>query len=56
MKITLDIPDDTTGAFFIFLHGSMYDLNLKSHAISYNDMHDGAVIVIDEKGKTEDRK
>jgi hypothetical protein len=52
MKITLEIPDSTQGAYFTFLYGYIDDLRMKSHGIAGKELHDGAVITINvEEGK-----
>lgn len=52
MKITLEIPDSTQGAYLTFVYGYIGDLNMKSHGITRKELYDGAVITINvEEGK-----
>lgn len=54
MKITFDIPDNTSAGILTILHGNWGNLTLHNHAIQSEDLHDGAVItVVKEEGGAE---
>lgn len=54
MKITLDIPDTTMGAFFSYAYQGANAMFLGVKSIASGDMKDGALIKVQPEGENGD--
>lgn len=54
MKITLDIPDTTPGAFFSYLYQDANATLLGVKSLDSNDLKDGALIKVQPEGENGD--
>lgn len=50
MKITLDIPDTTMGAFFTYVYQGEYAMLLEGNILDSSDLKDGALIKVQLDG------
>lgn len=44
MKIVLEIPDDTRGAFFTYIHGGHANLKMSVHAMNEDNFKETVIV------------
>ena len=61
MKIVLEIPDDTRGAFFTYVHGGHANLKMSVHAMDEDNFKETVIVCKPDKdgkkgGQTFDKR